>query len=463
MSNTSGSTTAPASRAGLAGWVMFDWAAQPFYTLIQTFLFAPYFASVVAADPARGQALWGYAAAAAGIAIAVGSPILGAIADRGGRRKPWIVLFGIVMMVGMSLLWLAEPGIGAGTLAIVLIGYGLAFAAAEFAAVFNNAMMAGLVRNDQVGRLSGIGWGVGYAGGLISLVVMAGLVVTSPTTGRTMLGLDPLLALDTASRAADRLVGPFSAAWFALFILPFLLLTPDRPAAARPGGPVTIGDALASLGTTIRRLPQDRDLFWALVARMLYADGLAAIFVFGGIYGASVFGWRAIDLGIFGIILALTSAIGAVIGGFLDDRIGAKRVIIGALVIMLGGFMGILSVDKGHVLFTVPIVEKAAGSASFSSSGEMVFLAFAVLIGLVAAPVQAAGRSLLVRLAPPDRITQYFGLFAFSGKATAFLAPLLIALVTSLTGSQRWGISVTALFLVGGLLAMLPVREPVRG
>jgi UMF1 family MFS transporter len=195
---------------------------------------------------------------------------------------------------------------------------------------------------------------------------------------------------------------------------------------------------------------------------MLYSDGLEAIFVFGGIYGASVFGWRTFDLGLFGIILAATGAVGAVIGGLLDDRVGAKNVIVGSIVILLIGFLGILSVDKGHVLFTIPITEKSAGSAAFSSSGEQIFLAFSILIGLVAAPVQAAGRSLLARLAPPELMTQYFGLFAFSGKATAFAAPLTIALVTTMTGSQRWGIAATALFLIGGLIFMLPVKEPRR-
>jgi len=115
------------------------------------------------------------------------------------------------------------------------------------------------------------------------------------------------------------------------------------------------------------------------------------------------------------------------------------------------------------VLFSIPIPEKVAGSAAFSSSGEQIFLAFSILIGLVAAPVQAAGRSLLARLAPPGLMTQYFGLFAFSGKATAFAAPLAIALVTTITGSQRWGIATTALFLIGGLIFMLPVKEPRRG
>lgn len=454
-------TTAPP--AAIAGWAMFDWAGQPFYTLVQTFLFAPYFANAVVSDPSQGQAAWGYAAASAGAIVAIGSPMLGAVADSGGRRKPWIALFGLMLVVGLCSLWLATPKLQGPVYFLVLAGYALAFAGAEFAAVFNNAIMPTLVRKDQLGRLSGIAWGLGYAGGLVSLALVAGFVVTDPSSGKTMLGLEPIFDLDQASREGDRLVGPLCAAWFILFVIPFFLFVPDNRQATRAHSESPIRDALTSLWNTVRNLPKDnRNILWMLVARMLYGDGLAAIFVFGGIYGASVFGWRTFDLGLFGIILAGTGAIGAVIGGLLDDRVGAKTVIVGSIVILLIGFFGILSVDKSNVLFVVPIAEKQPGSGAFSSQGEQIFLLFAILIGLVAAPVQAAARSLLARLAPPDRMTQYFGLFAFSGKATSFLAPLMIALVTTLTASQRWGIATTALFLIGGLIFMLPVQEPRR-
>jgi UMF1 family MFS transporter len=192
---------------------------------------------------------------------------------------------------------------------------------------------------------------------------------------------------------------------------------------------------------------------------MIYTDGLSAIFAFGGIYGAAVFGWSALELGIFGIILTFTGVFGAIIGGVMDDRVGSKTVILVSLVLLLVGALGILSVDKTHVLYVTEVAEKAAGSAPFSSTGEIVFLAFAVIVGLVAAPVQAASRALLARLAPPDKITQFFGLFAFSGKVTAFMAPLMVATVTTATGDQRLGMASIALFLILGMILMLPVRS----
>lgn len=449
-----------APRSALVSWVLFDWAAQPYYTLVLTFLFAPYFANVVATSPAQGQALWGYAAAVAGILIAIGSPFLGAMADGGGRRKPWIALFSIVFVAGLATLWLAKPGADSSTVLLVLAAFVAATAMAEFTTVFTNAMMPTLVPHHQLGRLSGTAWAVGYAGGLVSLAVMAGLIVADPSSGRTMLGLDPLLALDTLEREGDRLVGPFAAVWYALFMIPFFLFVPDKPRGAGHGA---ARPALAELWSTIKALPGNRDMLYFLAARMLYSDGLAAIFAFGGIYGAAVFAWGALELGLFGIVLTFAGIFGALIGGVLDDRVGSKKVIIVSLVLLLIGAFGILSVDPNHVLYVTEVVPKAFASAPFSSAGEQVFLAFAVLVGLVAAPVQAASRALLARLAPPEKMTQYFGLFAFSGKVTAFMAPLLVAAVTQATGDQRMGMASIAVFLIAGFVLMLKVRAPAPG
>jgi UMF1 family MFS transporter len=438
---------------------MFDWATQPLYTLVLTFLFAPYFATAVASSPERGQALWGYGAAFAGIVIALGSPFLGAMADGGGRRKPWIALCVLVLAAALSALWLATPKAGVGTVALILLAFVIATAAAEFATVFTNAMMPTLAPHNELGKLSGVGYAVGYAGGLASLLIMAGLIVTSPATGLTLLGLEPLIGLDASAREGDRLVGPFAAVWLLIFMVPFFLFVPDlRPAGAAAGGRTPLAELMA----TIRSLPGDPNMLRFLLARMIYVDGLTAIFTFGGIYGTAVFGWTAFELGLFGIILSVAGALGAAAGGFLDDARGAKWVIVASLATLVAAAVGIISVTSSHVLFAVEVAPRAAGAAPFSSTGELVYLAFAILIGLVAAPTQAASRSLLARLAPPEKITQYFGLFAFSGKVTAFLAPLAIATVTEATASQRLGVSVIIVFLVAGLALMLAVREPRR-
>ena len=460
---TGGGAIKRAPFAALAGWVLVDWAVQPFHTLVVTFLFAPYFTTAVAGDAAHGQALWGYAAAVAGLLIALGGPVLGAMADR-GRRKPWVAVSIAVMAVACASLWYARPGAGTGALLLILAAFVIATAAAEFTTVLTNSLMPTLVPQNELGRLSGTSWAVAFAGGLVALLIMAGLVVPNPATGKTLMGLEPLIRLDAAAREGDRLVGPFAAAWLILFILPFFLFTPDaRPgrgsAATAAGQP----SPLAQLWATIRSLPSMPSMLYFLIARALYTDGLSAIFVFGGIYGTAVFGWELAERGLFGILLIVAGVIGAAVGGILDDKLGAKRVILGALVLLIIGALGILSVTPTHILYGVPVAPKAAGAGTFASAGEQVFLAFACLVAVAAAPNQSASRSLLARLAPPERTAQFFGLFAFSGKVTAFLAPLMIALVTQVSGSQRLGMAAILLFLIAGFVLLLPVSERREG
>src|ERR1700716_2500005 len=169
-------------QSAVVSWIFFDWAAQPYFTLITTFVFAPYFTSFVAPDPASGQALWGFATAAAGLVIALMSPVLGAIADASGRRKPWIAAFGALLVIGSSLMWFGKPG-DASVIAPLLLAYGIATIGVEFATVFNNAMMPSLVPPDKIGRLSGTGWAGGYVGGILSLILVLGFFAASPDTG----------------------------------------------------------------------------------------------------------------------------------------------------------------------------------------------------------------------------------------------------------------------------------------
>lgn len=446
-----------ASKGALGGWVLFDWAVQPFYTLVTPFIFAPYFVNVYVGDPIQGQALWGYGAAVAGIIVAILSPILGSVADASGRRKPWIAFFIIIFVIALCALWFAEPGMQS-RLYMILGAMVVATACAEIMTVFTNSMMPALVPRSKLGRLSGIGWAVGYVGGMLSLVILAGLLVGSPDTGKTLLGLDPIVALDQQAHEGDRLSGPFSAVWLLLFVIPFFLLTPDvRSKNAVSVTPVA--DGLASLKQTFMSLGDYRNVAMFLVSRMLYIDGVAAIFTFGGIYAASVFSWGSFELGLFGIILTVAGALGAVCGGILDDKLGSKLVIVGALMGLIVASFGLLSVDKTHILFFVEVTEKAAGSAAFSSSGEKLYVAFGILIGIVAGPLQSASRTFLARLAPEDKITQFYGLYAFSGKITSFMAPFMVATVTSMMVSQRWGVASIIIFLLAGMILILKVQS----
>lgn len=445
-----------ASRAGIWGWIFFDWAQQPFFTLVTTFIFAPYFAARVAEDPASGQAMWGWAAGAAGLVIALLSPPLGAVADAGGRRKVWIGFFSALMIAGCFGLWLAEPD-GAAPVLIVLAAFVLASIGAEFGIVFNNAMMPDLVPRNRLGRLSGTGWAMGYAGGLVALALTLALLAADPVSGRTFLGLEPVFGMDAARGEGERATGPLSALWFLVFALPFFLFTPDTPRRAPFGQAMREG--LAALADTLRHIRRHGQMVRFLIARMLYADGLAALFTFGGIYAAGTFGWGTTQLGIFGILLTVTGAFGAWAGGRLDDRFGPKPVIAASLVVLILAGAAVLTIDREHVLFVLPVA--GAGEAGlFASTAERAYIALALLLGLAAGPVQAASRTLLVRLAPKGDLTQFFGLYALSGKITTFAAPMAVAFVTAATMSQRAGISVVLVFLIAGLALLVAVRVP---
>jgi UMF1 family MFS transporter len=443
------------SRAAVVSWIFFDWAAQPYFTLITTFVFAPYFATHVAPDPTTGQSLWGFATAAAGIMIALMSPVLGAIADASGRRKPWIAGFGALLVIGSSLMWIGKPG-DVGVIPPLLLAFSIATIGAEFATVFNNAMMPTLVPPDRIGRLSGTGWATGYVGGILSLVLVLGFLAANPENGRTLFGLKPLFGLDPVSHQGDRISGPLTGIWFIVFVLPMFLLTPDYP-AKRPVREA-MREGLVELKQTLTELPKQKSMAAFLLANMIYTDGLVSLFAFGGIYAAGTFGWDTIRIGTFGIILAIAGTFGAWLGGKLDDRLGAKRVIAGSMTILLAAIVAILLVDKEHVLF-VKVAPPEPNGPLFAAAAERAYLLLGCLIGAAGGPLQAASRTLLIRMAPKDRIAQYFGLFALTGKVTSFVGPLLIGIVTAATDSQKAGMATIVLFFVAGLALLARVKD----
>lgn len=441
-------------RAAVVSWIFFDWAAQPYFTLITTFVFAPYFAAHVAPDAASGQALWGFATAAAGIVIALLSPVFGAIADATGRRKPWIAAFGAMLVVGSCLMWIGRPG-APELIVPLLAAYVLATIGVEFATVFNNAMMPTLVPPERIGRLSGTGWATGYIGGIVSLILVLGFLAANPDSGRTLFGLQPLFGLDPVTHEGDRISGPLTGLWFIVFVLPMFLFTPDYPAWHRLGAAMREG--LGQLQATLRSLPQQRDIALFLIANMIYTDGLVSLFAFGGIYAAGTFGWNTIQIGTFGIILAAAGTLGGWLGGKLDDRLGPKRVIAGSMTLLLLAIIAILLVSRDSILF-IPVTPAMPGGPLFASLPERAYLLLGCIIGACGAPLQAASRSLLIRMVPRDQVAQYFGLFALTGKVTSFIGPLLIGTVTALTASQKAGMAVLVLFFAAGLLLLARVN-----
>ncbi|MEM8789890.1 MAG: MFS transporter [Pseudomonadota bacterium] len=435
---------------GARAWMLFDWANQPFYTLVLTFIFAPYFAAQVVGDPAQGQILWANLQLAGALSVAALAPILGAIADRAGPRKPWIAAFSALFVAGCLGLWTATPG---APLWPVCAAFLLAFVASEASLIFINAMLPDLGPRREIGRISGAGWAMGYAGGVAALILVLVLLAPAGDGTRTLAGLTPLL--DPETGAPQRATGPLTAAWFALFAAPFFLLTPDAP--RRAGLARAAREGLASLRATIAGLPRETPLLRFLIAAMLYRDGLAGLFAFGGIYAAGTLGWGLTQLGLFGILAAATGAVGAYAGGFADRAFGPKPVIMTAIVVLI--------LVCTAALTTAPTRALGLPVPAGSPLPDAIFFACGAALGAGAGALQAASRTLLVHLAETRvPMTEAFGLYALAGKATAFLAPAAIAATTAATGSQALGVSpVIALFAAGlALLYWVEIPQEAR-
>jgi MFS transporter, UMF1 family len=445
----------PAPRRGVWGWMFFDWAAQPFFTVVTTFIFGPYFVSRVATDAATGQAAWGYAIAAAGLVIAIMSPVLGSIADQSGPRKPWIASFAAIKIVSLSLLWFAEPG---SPLIWPLLCFSLASVAAEFSIVFNDSMMPRLVSKDAIGRISNIAWGLGYLGGMIMLIFVVGFLAGSPQTGKTMLELTPLFGLDPATGEDARITGPLAALWYLVFILPMFLLTPD----AGKGKPlaVAVRDGLAELKETLFEARKRVGILRFLIARMIYQDGVNALLALGGTFAAAMFAWSITEIGLYGIILNVVAIIGCLIASRLDTALGSKVVVLISLVMLAIATVGIVSTAPGHTLFGLVALPIADSGGLFATAAEKAYIGYGLLVGLAFGPVQASSRSYLARSVTAEEAGRYFGIYALAGRATSFTAPFLVATVTAITGSAAAGMAMIALFLLAGLAILWSTPYP---
>ncbi len=440
----------PSLKKRIWGWFFFDWASQPYHTLLVTFIFGPYFASVAAihflgtgmdeqtAD-ARAQSLWSLGLLVSGLAVGFGGPIMGALADATGKRLPWIAVFSVLYIVGSGSLWWVLPD--GSNLWFGLLAFGIGFIGAEYALIFTNAQLPSLGTKDEIGKISGTGFAFGYLGGLVSLIVGL-LIFVEQDNGRTLIGLSPPFGLDPDAREGTRFIGPFVAAWFLIFMLPYFLWVREDP-SRRVRIPAWL--ALAKLVRTIRALPKRPSLASFLGGSMLYRDGLNGLYGFGGTYAVLVLDWSLTQVGTFGIISVISAAFLSWVGGGLDLRFGPKPVIKAAVLMLSAVCLFVANMDRTMVL-GMPIAEG-------SGLPDTIFLICGVLIGGLGGIVQSASRSLMVRHTDNETATEAFGLYGLAGRATSFLAPALIGAVTLATGSARLGIlPVFGLFILGLVL-----------
>lgn len=406
----------------LISWAFYDWANQAFPTLIQTFVFSVYFTQAVAKDVETGTAQWGNAIGLAGLVVAVAAPVLGAMADQYERRKLWVGFFTVICIIATALLWFVTPSTHSASLALGLVA--IATIGSELATVFYNSFLPRLAPPAEIGRWSGWSWATGYAGGIVCLViVLYGLI----RPGGAVFGLD------TTEAEHIRATALFVAAWYLVFALPFFAFVPDLPGSGKTAAQ-SVRDGLTQLWGTLRAVSQYRNLARFLLARMLYIDGLATLFAFGGIYAAGTFDMSVESVLAFGIAMNIASGLGAFAFGWIDDKLGSRSTILVSLV----GLM-------------VP------GAIVLLVESQLLFWVFALILGIFVGPVQAASRSLLAHMAPRDLQNQMFGFFALSGKATAFVGPLLVGWVTYWLSSQRAGMATILLFFGAGFAILWKV------
>ncbi len=422
---------------GEAAWTLTEAANEPFFNLIQRYVFAPYFAGTLAAGSGHGAALWGYALGAAGFLIAVLGPVVGAIADSGSRLKPWLAAAGLLALVATASLWLAVPGVH---LLPILLAVLLAAVAVEFMNQFSNALLPVAAGPGRAGVLSGLAFAIAQGAGLLVLLLVLALA-------RADL---PFWA--GIPHATDRASGPIAAAAVLLFLTPFLLLGPDRPA----GRPLSVARGLADLRATLAEAWASTTLRRFLLARMISADGMTVVFAFGAVLAAETFGWKAGTLAIFGGIITVFGVLGGLLGAWLDSRIGVRRLVLLGLLLLALGTASVALTDSTR-LFGLP-TGRPLGTP-LATPQERGFLGAGALIATGAAFAVAGQRTMMAHLAPPPRLAAYFGLYAFVGKATAFVGPLLVGLLASATGSLRPGIAVAVAFLLAGSALIASLRS----
>lgn len=392
----------------------------------------------------RAQTLWSVLQTATGMAIAFSAPILGALADNSGRRMRWITVFSVLYVIGTWGLWSLQPD-GSG-LVTAMAFFAVAMIGVEFATIFTNAMLPALGDRTTIGRISGSGFAIGYAGGVVALFLML-LFLAESDGGRTLVGLEPAFGLDPELREGTRSVGPFTALWYMVFMVPFYLYLRDEPGSRVAGG---ARRALRDVIDMIASLRHRSSLTAYLLSSMLYRDALVALYGFGGVYATLVLDWSVTQVGVFGIIGALSAMVATWGGGKADSALGPKPIIV-AMVVCLSLVCTIIVGLSREVFFGISL---APGSAL----PDILFYIIGALIGAGGGVLQSASRSMMVRHANPDRPTEAFGLYALSGKATAFLAPAAIGAVTYLTESARLGISPLIALFLGALVLLIWVH-----
>ena len=407
-------------------WSLYDFANQPYPTIIITFVYSAFFTGDLAASYANPDSLWLFAISICAIIIALLSPLMGAIADRSGYRKTYLISCTWICIISSIFLYFPMEGQVFFALLLVIISN----AAFEMGQVFCNSYLPDIAPKEKIGRISGYGWSLGYLGGLIGLAVCL-FVFYFPSEPVNPLTGNPL---NKETFEHVRAMPIFIAIWFAVFSLPTFIFLKDRKIDRSKK--VSIKKSYNELLKTLAEIRKYKNIVRFLIGRMLYNDAILTIFSFGGIYAREKFNWDIEMVLIFGIGINVAAGIGAFVFGFLDDRLGAKRTI---------------QISNYAIFIAVMIAVLAPSESWFWVAG--------VIMGVASGPNQSASRSLMGRIIPKEKTNEFYGFYAFSGKATSFAGFLLLSLMILITGSQEIGMLVVSLLLIGGIYILSKVDD----
>lgn len=454
---------AAADLKGQISWTFFQWARDPYVIVVTIYIFAPYFSNVVVGDPVRGQTIWGNINSIAGFIIACFGPILGAIADTGGRRKPWLIGFVAVMVPAIFALWWALPaaagGLGIYQIALLFIVISVAF---SFTEVFHNSMLPAIAPHNRIGFLSGMALAMSNAGALLILCFMLVAFMLPGFVDWSFIPDKALFGLDVSMHENSRISGPLTAIWLLLFTLPLLFFTPDVSPKGRIDKVKAVKEGIGRVIKTVRQVRHYRNVATYLLARMFFNDGQTAVLIFGGVYAAGVFKWDALTLTIYGIILSVFAVGGGFFGGWLDDRFGSKRAILTSIGGTSIGIVLAVSMTPDTILFFFPYDPASApiwDLPFFRTWPELIYLIVVLVVAICITAAYANSRTMLARIAPASKMSEFFGLYALSGTATAFMGPLLVGTVTWYFESQRAGFASILILMLIGLGLMYFVHE----
>ncbi|RZV35469.1 MAG: hypothetical protein EX262_02065 [Sphingomonadaceae bacterium] len=465
-------------RSGFA-WAVFEWARNPYYILIVIYIFAPYFArDIIGADllaggtlaglgadealrtaNAQGQATIASVTKWAGFIAALTAPFLGAALDRGGRLKPILALFLGSIVICSGMLWFAMPGGEGLPVWAIMALLVTAYVSYTYSEVTHNAMLSVAGSRNRLSMISGVGLGLGN---LAAVLIFVGIALLLILPGAIQWPFaEPQFGMDLSRFDHARIAGPICAVWLAAFSIPFFLYARD-PGVPGASWRMAVSSGFRSVLKTLREATHYPDLMKFLIARMLYADGMAALLALGAVYVALFLGWGFLEMLCYAIFASAWAFLGGIFGGWLDGKVGVKRALIIEIIGMVATLVLQLSITRDSLFFGLVENTRIWDGIVFATLSDLTYLSLISVVAVTATASISSSRTMLVTLAPPGRSGEFFGLYAIAGTITVWMGPLLVEFFTTTFNDQRIGMASISVLFVAGLAVLAFVRMPER-